>query len=164
MKQIQNAILKMDTDLTSEEFSTLCHALYEMRASFPDPPMMKVICSDIKVKANKTSPSSVSKSLERAVHRIFEHGDRQILASYQRSRLFEQPAPNKFIRTVAMHLYNDLTPPSSETGWLTTSFLFRSPFHYKTKNGCNLKLQPFLSLLFTSYQQPLPFRREPIPI
>ena len=56
MKQIQNAILKMDTDLTSEEFSTLCHALYEMRASFPDPPMMKVICSDIKVKAKKLLP------------------------------------------------------------------------------------------------------------
>ena len=114
MKQIQDAILKMDADLTPEELSALCYALYEMRDAVPDSPQMKTICTNIKVKAHKKSTGSVSKNLERAVHRIFEHGDRQVLGSYQRSWLFEQPAPNKFIRIVALHLHNELTPPPSE--------------------------------------------------
>lgn len=114
MKQIHSAILKMDADLSPEEFSALCLALYEIRASVPASPQMKVICANIKVKAHKTSSAAVSKNLERAVHRIFEHGDRQVLGSYQRSWLFEQPAPNKFIRIVALFLHNEQTSPPSE--------------------------------------------------
>ena len=117
MRQIQDAILKLDADLAPEELSTLCHALYEMREAAPDFPQMKAVCADIKRKVQKKSPGAVSKSLERAVHRIFEHGDRQVLGTYQRSWLYEQPAPNKFIRTVALYLHNEqTTPPSEQAG------------------------------------------------
>lgn len=114
MKEIQNAILKMGADLSGEEFSTLCLAIYEVRASFPEFPQMKEICADIRVRAHKTSPGAVAKSLERAVNRIFEYGDWQVLGTYQHAWLYEQPLPNQFIRTVAMRLWDGKSSPSSE--------------------------------------------------
>jgi hypothetical protein len=113
MKQIQAAILEMDGGLSREEFSSLCYAIHEMQIYSPNFPQMKEICFNVKVKAHKVSAGAVLKCLERATQHIFEHGDRAVLGTYQRSWLYEQPFPNQFIRTVAIRLLDEQAPPSS---------------------------------------------------
>ena len=116
MERLQNAILEMDGDLTREEFTTLCLAIRELQAFLPVPPQMKVLCSLVQEKAHKRTAGAVTKNLERAVTHLFEHGDRDILGSYQRSWLFERLQPYQFIRTVAMRLWDGKTSSSQQAG------------------------------------------------
>lgn len=120
MDRICCAILDFDAHLPPKEFSCLCYAVYFVRATFPNTPDLKVICPDIKCQTGNRSPSAVLRCIERAVNKIFELGDKEILASYQKSWAFETPAPNEFVRTIAFHLRADApTPETPSTSHLT---------------------------------------------
>lgn len=106
-KQIFLALLTLDAHLSSNELSCLCLAIYYSQQHLPLPVPMHVICSEIKNNLGMTSSSSVLRCIERAVDRIFKFGDISILAAYQTSWAFEPPAPNEFVRVLAIHLLDD---------------------------------------------------------
>lgn len=105
MDAIYQAIYDFDAHLSSKEFSCLCSAIYFTRAALPNPPPMKVLCADIRQQTGCRTAAAALRCVERAVARIFERGNKEALASYQKSWLYEAPAPNEFIRVVACSLH-----------------------------------------------------------
>lgn len=55
-------------------------------------------------KVHKNTATAESKVLEGAVADLWENGDREVLASYQRSWGYEKPEPKEFIYVVMAHL------------------------------------------------------------
>lgn len=106
MKPIHNAILDIDAHLSNEEFNILCLAIQEYQRHLPCVPLMKEIEMDIKIRTGKRTSAAISKALERAVAHIFETGDLETLARYQKSWRYEKPFPNEFIRVVALRLWD----------------------------------------------------------
>ena len=105
MDAIYRTVLAFDAHLSHKEFSCLCEAIYLTRAALPNPPPMKVLCADIRQQTGCRSAAAALRCVERAVVRIFERGDKERLATYQKSWLYEAPAPNEFIRVVACSLH-----------------------------------------------------------
>lgn len=108
MKQIQTALLEMDSFLSKGELITLSYAINEARSALPHCLQMKEICLNVKNKISMPSASAVSRSLGRAVKHIFECGDREILSTYNSSWTHLRPLPNQFIRFVAIKLWNTI--------------------------------------------------------
>ena len=105
MDAIYQAIHDFDAHLSSKEFSCLCSAIYFTRAALPNPPPMKVLCADIRQQTGCRTAAAALRCVERAVARIFERGNKEALAFYQKSWCYEAPAPNEFIRVMACSLH-----------------------------------------------------------
>lgn len=109
MKQIQTALLEMDSLLSKGELITLSYAINEARSTLPYFLQMKEICLNVRDKTSMPSAGAVSRSLGRAVEHIFKYGDEAILVTYNRNWAHLRPRPNQFIRFVAIKLWDTET-------------------------------------------------------
>ncbi len=91
MKDIQDAILDMGGRQSGEGTGLLCMAIEEARRHQPVMPQMKVIWNSLNRRVGKGSAKTVSKALERAVHDLWLYGDREVMATYRRSWLYDRP-------------------------------------------------------------------------
>lgn len=107
MDKVLEAIDMLDANLTMYEYFTLGCAILEAREFLPDSPRMSVIWTRVKERKHIRSEKGVAQCLVRAVKRIYENADRQVLASYNQCWLTKKPAPHEFIYVVALKLYGD---------------------------------------------------------
>lgn len=106
VKEIQEAIRKIGGHLGRECYGLLYLAIYDVRERQPERPQMKEIWAVVQKQANKKTATAVSKALERAVADLWESGDRDVLAGYQRSWREEAPPPKEFIFVLAECLWD----------------------------------------------------------
>ena len=105
MDQIWNAVLAFDAHLSPKELACLCYAIHYVRSVLPNTLPMKEICFHVQQSLAMKSVSSVLRCIQRAVARVFAQGDSVILISYQKSWMYEVPAPNEFVRIMACRLW-----------------------------------------------------------
>ena len=64
----------------------------------------------------KGSAKSISKALERAVRDLWLYGDREVMAAYRRSWLYDRPGPKEFISVVAARLWDGVERTPEQVG------------------------------------------------
>ena len=116
MKDIQDAILDMGGRQSGEGTGLLCMAMEEARRYQPVMPQMKVIWNSLNRRVGKGSAKSISKALERAVRDLWLYGDREVMATYRRSWLYDRPGPKEFISVVAARLWDGVERTPEQVG------------------------------------------------
>jgi len=106
VKEIQDVIMSMGGQPGKDRHWLLCLAIYEARERWPERLQMKEIWAQVQRKAGKNKATAVSKALDRAVADLWEKGDREVLAGYQRGWRYDKPSPKDFIYVAAEHLWN----------------------------------------------------------
>ena len=79
-------------------------------------PQMKVIWNSLNRRVGKGSAKTISKALERAVRDLWLYGDREVMATYRRSWLYDRPGPKEFISVVAARLWDGVERTPEQVG------------------------------------------------
>ena len=93
-----------------ESFSILCHAIFAAKNALPEETEMTVIYACVNDRlARRKKLSAISGAIERGVHDVLTYADRDLLAKYSQSWLYELPKPKEFIFQIAASLLTEET-------------------------------------------------------
>ena len=81
MKEIKKLVTELSGHRGRECYYILCLAVYVVLIAQPVEPQMKQVWAEVKVRAGKKSPKTVSKAISRAVSDIWENGERTSCAN-----------------------------------------------------------------------------------
>ena len=71
----------------------------------PNPPKMEVIMREASKKMRRRLPKTMWRSVSRAVEDLWESGDKEALAAYQRCWRGYRPKPQEFVEVISWNIW-----------------------------------------------------------
>ena len=106
MKEIKKLVTELSGHRGRECYYILCLAVYVVLIAQPVEPQMKQVWAEVKVRAGKKSPKTVSKAISRAVSDIWENGERHKLCEIFGRPVEEKPVPRDVVLVLAQSVWS----------------------------------------------------------